>query len=160
MKTNVPQTLISYDCSNPIFGLTVSPFKGNRSVGGSSGGEGALIAGGGSILGFGSDVGGSIRYPASFCGICSFKPTMNRLSLNGITSSIPGQKVVKMMIGPLARDVDSLALCMKALLCDDMFHLDPTVPPIPFKDEVYSNTKVLKIGYCESDGYWVSGPSM
>uniref|UniRef100_A0A4W3HQR0 Fatty-acid amide hydrolase 1 n=1 Tax=Callorhinchus milii TaxID=7868 RepID=A0A4W3HQR0_CALMI len=160
VKTNVPQSLLSYECSNPIFGSTANPYNGNRTSGGSSGGEGALIAGGGSILGFGSDIGGSIRFPASFCGICGFKPTANRLSKKGIKASVAGQKTLEVMIGPMARDVDSLALCMKALLCEDMFRLDPTVPPIPFKDEIYSNTKMLRIGYFESDGYWIPNPSM
>lgn len=69
----------SYDCSNPIFGQTLNPLNHQKSPGGSSGGEGALIAGGGSILGIGSDVGGSIRLPSSFCGLCGLKPTAERL---------------------------------------------------------------------------------
>jgi fatty acid amide hydrolase len=52
-RTNLPQTNISYDCSNPIFGATLNPRDLTRSPGGSSGGEAALIAGGGSIMGFG-----------------------------------------------------------------------------------------------------------
>uniref|UniRef100_A0A8C5S4C2 Amidase domain-containing protein n=1 Tax=Laticauda laticaudata TaxID=8630 RepID=A0A8C5S4C2_LATLA len=78
--TNVPQSLFNYDCSNVVFGQTVNPFDHKRTPGGSSGGEGALIAGGGSILGFGSDLGGSIHLPSSFCGLCGLKPTTGRLS--------------------------------------------------------------------------------
>lgn len=69
----------SYDCSNPIYGQTLNPCNLQKTPGGSSGGEGALIGGGGSILGIGTDIGGSIRIPASFCGICGFKPTSRRL---------------------------------------------------------------------------------
>ncbi len=69
----------SYDCSNPIYGQTLNPCNLQKTPGGSSGGEGALIGGGGSILGIGTDIGGSIRIPASFCGICGFKPTSSRL---------------------------------------------------------------------------------
>lgn len=69
----------SYDCSNPIYGQTVNPHNLQKTSGGSSGGEGALIGGGGSVLGLGSDIGGSIRIPASFCGICGLKPTAGRL---------------------------------------------------------------------------------
>ncbi|CAM2119128.1 unnamed protein product [Caretta caretta] len=79
VKTNISQCLINYDCSNLIFGQTVNPLNHKKSPGGSSGGEGALIAGGGSILGFGTDIGGSIRLPSSFCGLCGLKPTGNRL---------------------------------------------------------------------------------
>uniref|UniRef100_A0A452ID28 Fatty-acid amide hydrolase 1 n=1 Tax=Gopherus agassizii TaxID=38772 RepID=A0A452ID28_9SAUR len=136
VKTNVPQSMINYDCSNLIYGQTVNPLNHKKIPGGSSGGEGALIAGGGSILGFGTDVAGSIRLLSSFCGLCGLKPTGNRLEQPGVTGTV----------GPMARDVDSLALCMRALLCDDMFCLDPTVPPLPFNEEVYSSSISLRIG--------------
>lgn len=74
----------SFDCGNPIYGLTLNPHNPQKTSGGSSGGEGALIGGGGSVLGLGSDIGGSIRIPSSFCGICGFKPTANRLRWVGV----------------------------------------------------------------------------
>ncbi|XP_078527819.1 vitamin D3 hydroxylase-associated protein-like [Lissotriton helveticus] len=160
VKTNIPQSMLNYDCSNLIFGQTVNPMDHKKSPGGSSGGEGALISSGGSILGFGSDVGGSVRLPSSFCGICGFKPTGNRLSKRGMSTSASGQKTVIAMLGPLARDVDSVVLCMRALLCDDMFRLDPTVPPIPFNEEVYSSPRPLRVGYYETDGFIMPSPSM
>ncbi|XP_065265629.1 vitamin D3 hydroxylase-associated protein-like [Emys orbicularis] len=158
--TNVPQSLFNYDCSNLIFGQTVNPLNHQKSPGGSSGGEGALIAGGGSVLGFGTDIGGSIRLPSSFCGLCGLKPTGNRLSLSGISGPIDGILSVTGAVGPMARDVDSLALCMRALLCDDMFRLDPTVPPLPFNEEVYSSSAPLRIGYYDTDGYFLLPPCM
>ncbi|NWT68811.1 FAAH1 hydrolase, partial [Prunella himalayana] len=155
--TNVPQSLFSYECSNPIFGQTLNPLNAQRGPGGSSGGEGALIAGGGSILGIGSDVGGSIRLPSSFCGLCGLKPTAQRLRWRGcLLLSHP----VPCALGPMARDVDSLALCMKALLCQEMFQLDPTVPPIPFNEEVYSSSTPLRVGYYDTDGYFPLPPCM
>ncbi|XP_030350499.1 vitamin D3 hydroxylase-associated protein-like isoform X5 [Strigops habroptila] len=160
VRTNIPQTMINYDCSNLIFGQTLNPLNHQKSPGGSSGGEGALIAGGGSILGIGSDVAGSIRLPSSFCGLCGLKPTGNRISKLGVVSPIIGMKSVAAALGPMARDVDSLALCMKALLCEEMFRLDPTVPPIPFDEEVYTSSKPLRIGYYEGDGYFQPSPSM
>ncbi|XP_054872897.1 vitamin D3 hydroxylase-associated protein-like [Amphiprion ocellaris] len=160
VKTNVPQGLLSYDCSNPMYGQTVNPHNLQKTSGGSSGGEGALIGGGGSLLGIGSDIGGSIRIPASFCGICGFKPTAGRLSLQGVRSICPGQKSVRGSPGPIARDVDSLALCMQALLCDHMFSLDPTVPPLPFNMQIYQSSKPLRIGYLECDGFQQPSPSM
>ncbi|XP_072853689.2 vitamin D3 hydroxylase-associated protein [Pogona vitticeps] len=160
VKTNVPQSMVNYDCSNLIFGQTINPLNHKKSPGGSSGGEGALIAAGGSILGFGTDVAGSIRLPSSFCGICGLKPTGPRLSFLGLALPIAGMKSVTATIGPMARDVDSLALCMKALLCDELFHLDPSVPPMPFKEEIYTSTKPLRIGYYDDDGYFEPSPSM
>uniref|UniRef100_A0A3Q0S6Y3 Fatty-acid amide hydrolase 1 n=1 Tax=Amphilophus citrinellus TaxID=61819 RepID=A0A3Q0S6Y3_AMPCI len=160
VKTNLPQALWSFACSNPIYGKTVNPHNPQKTSGGSSGGEGALIGGGGSLLGIGSDLGGSIRIPASFCGICGFKPTSGRLSLQGLHSISRGQNLVLSSPGPMARDVDSLALCMQALLCDHMFSLDPTVPPLPFNMEIYRSAKPLRIGYLENNGYMQPFPSM
>ncbi|XP_035997184.1 vitamin D3 hydroxylase-associated protein [Fundulus heteroclitus] len=160
VKTNLPQALLNYACSNPIFGQTANPYNAQKTPGGSSGGEGALIAGGGSILGIGTDIGGSIRIPASFCGICGFKPTSGRLSSQGIVPIYRGQKSVRSSPGPLARDVDSLALCMQALLCDHMFSLDPTVPPLPFNLQTYQSSGPFRIGYFENDGYTQPSPSM
>ncbi|XP_042675949.1 vitamin D3 hydroxylase-associated protein-like [Centrocercus urophasianus] len=157
-KTNVPQSLFNYDCSNLIFGQTLNPLNHQKTPGGSSGGEGALIAGGGSLLGIGSDVGGSIRLPCSFCGLCGLKPTAKRLSLSGINGPVNGIVSVPCALGPMARDVDSLALCMKALLCEEMFQLDPTVPPIPFDEEVYSSSAPLRIGCYDTDGYFPLPP--
>ncbi|XP_053325142.1 vitamin D3 hydroxylase-associated protein-like [Spea bombifrons] len=159
-KTNVPQSLICCETSNPIYGLTRNPHNQSKGASGSSGGEGALIGGGGSVLGFGTDLGGSIRLPASFCGISGFKPTPNRLSIHGVRPCIDGLLSVQLCVGPMARDVDSLVLCMKALLCDEMFKLDPNVPPIPFNDEVYSTSKPLRVGYYESDGFTMPNPGM
>ncbi|NXF86482.1 FAAH1 hydrolase, partial [Eubucco bourcierii] len=160
VKTNVPQSLVSYDCKNLIFGQTYNPLLYTRSPGGSSGGEGALIGGGGSILGIGTDVGGSLRFPAAFCGICALKPTGKRLSKKGVVAGVVGQKAVAAAVGPMAKDVDSLALCMRALLCEDMFSLDSTVPPLPFNEEVYSGTQPLRIGYYETDFFTMPSPAM
>ncbi|XP_063795599.1 vitamin D3 hydroxylase-associated protein-like isoform X3 [Pseudophryne corroboree] len=160
VKTNVPQSLINFDCSNSIYGQTLNPHNHKKTCGGSSGGEGALIAGGGTILGVGSDVLGSIRMPSSFCGICGFKPSGDRLSARGFCSPVSGMKSAVSMPGPMARDVDSLALFMKAVLCDDLFQLDPTVPPVPFKDEIYNSSKRLTIGFFDTDGYFLPHPSM
>ncbi|CAL8253514.1 unnamed protein product [Merluccius merluccius] len=160
VKTNVPQSLFNYECSNPIYGTSLNPHNPKKTPGGSSGGEGALINGGGSLLGIGTDIGGSIRIPCSFSGICGLKPTSKRLSTKGISSCTKGQTSVLSCVGPMARDVDSLALCMQALLSEHMFTLDPTVPPIPFNTEVYQSSKPLRIGYFENDGYQHPSPSM
>ncbi|XP_032491794.1 fatty-acid amide hydrolase 1 isoform X3 [Phocoena sinus] len=158
--TNVPQSMFSYDCGNPLFGQTVNPWKSSKSPGGSSGGEGALIAAGGSPLGLGTDIGGSIRFPSAFCGICGLKPTGNRISKSGLKGCVYGQVAVQLSVGPMARDVESLALCLRALLCEDMFHLDPSVPPLPFREEVYRSSQPLRVGYYETDNYTMPTPAM
>ncbi|XP_004936823.2 vitamin D3 hydroxylase-associated protein-like isoform X5 [Gallus gallus] len=81
-------------------------------------------------------------------------------NLSGISGPVDGIVSVPCALGPMARDVDSLALCMKALLCEEMFRLDPTVPPIPFNEEVYSSSAPLRIGYYDTDGYFPLPPCM
>lgn len=149
IRTNLPQGMRSFACANPIYGVTCHPHVKSRAPGGSSGGEGAIIGGGGSILGVGSDIGGSIRIPACFCGIYSLKPTCGRLSLIGnfATGTFGAQKLVPSTDGPLGRDVESLVQFMEAVLCQEHFRLDPSVPPIPFRRNMYENRKPLRIGY-------------
>ncbi|KAK3605349.1 hypothetical protein CHS0354_033841 [Potamilus streckersoni] len=153
VRTNIPQTMMTYECSNPIYGQTVNPHDGTKGPGGSSGGEACIIAAKGSLLGFGNDIGGSIRIPCHMCGVCGLKPTYGRLSAKGIFELMSGQTLINATTGPMARDVTSLVIAMEALLCDDMFVLDPTVPPIPFRMEIYEKTNELKIGYYIFDGY-------
>ena len=78
-KTNIPQGILSFDSRNPIYGITKHPLDQTRSPGGSTSGEGALLAQHGSILGLGTDIGGSSRIPPAWCGACSLKPTSQRM---------------------------------------------------------------------------------
>ena len=73
----------SFESSNSVHGRTLHPMNKDLTPGGSSSGEGALIASGGSLLGFGSDSGGSVRVPAHVCGIVGMMPTRNRISNKG-----------------------------------------------------------------------------
>nr|CAB3244153.1 fatty-acid amide hydrolase 1-like [Phallusia mammillata] len=153
VKTNLPQLMLSFSSCNPIYGETSNPHKLGFTPGGSSAGEGSLIGAGGSLLGFGTDIAGSIRQPAHMCGICGFKPTMNRLSKQGLQGSLPGQTLISATLGPMARDVETLVLAMKTLLCPTMFKLDPSVPPMLFNTEVYTTKRKLCIGFYTDDGY-------
>ncbi|XP_065838668.1 fatty-acid amide hydrolase 1-like [Oscarella lobularis] len=159
VKTNVPQCLFTMECSNPIFGETLGPIRPDRSCGGSTGGEAALLARHGSPLGIGTDVAGSIRFPSHFSGICGLKVTQNRLSLRGFVSSFGGQVGVARTNGPMARDVDGLALLMRALLVPEMWRLDPLVPPMPFREDIYGSAERLRIGYYDFDGLLRASPA-
>ena len=86
-KTNIPQTLLAFECNNPIFGQTHNPCVKGFTCGGSSGGEGVVLARNATALGFGTDIGGSLRIPAGWCGIYSLKPTKGRFTANGIFST-------------------------------------------------------------------------
>jgi len=115
-KTNVSQLLFYHESDNPVYGRTNNPWNLDRTPGGSSGGEGAIVAAGGSALGLGSDLGGSIRIPAHFCGIAGLKPSSRRLSLLDTPAGIFfEQDVIGYQPGPLARTVADLALAMSVL---------------------------------------------
>ncbi|XP_017737190.1 PREDICTED: fatty-acid amide hydrolase 1-like [Rhinopithecus bieti] len=83
-----------------------------------------------------TDTGDSICISANFCGVYGLWTTGSRLRYTGIASSIKGKKLVTTVAGPMARDVESLALCLRTLLSEDMYRLDPTVPWMPFREEV------------------------
>ena len=159
VRTNVPQVLMAFESSNEIYGLCSNPLDTSRGPGGSSGGEGALVGGGGALIGLGTDIGGSVRSPSSFCGIYGLKPGTGRLS--NITGSPPrGQTVILSTIGPMARDMDGLVTMTRCLLVPLMYELDPLIPPLPFKEEIYKSTRPLRIGWFVDDGYYPAVPSM
>ncbi|MFZ4405278.1 MAG: amidase [Pseudobdellovibrionaceae bacterium] len=83
VTTNVPELGFWFETDNPVYGRTKNPYDPRKTSGGSSGGEAALIGSGGSIFGLGSDIGGSVRLPASFCGIFGHKPTHQSLPFTG-----------------------------------------------------------------------------
>ena len=82
-KTNVPQTLLAFECNNPIFGVTQNPVVKGFTSGGSSGGEAAVLARDGSAVGFGSDIGGSLRIPTGWCGVFALKTVTGRFPTRG-----------------------------------------------------------------------------
>jgi fatty acid amide hydrolase len=112
-KTNVSQLLAFVETDNPVFGRTHHPMNKERSCGGSSGGEAALVAARGSPLGFGTDFGGSIRIPAAFCGLVGFKPTAGRCLDQGRVAVPQGQRAIASQIGVLAQRVDDVALGLR-----------------------------------------------
>ncbi len=114
-KTNVPEMAIPYESDNPLFGRTNNPYNLECTAGGSSGGEAAAIAACLSPAGIGSDLSGSIRVPAHFCGISGLKPTAGRVPMEGHTPSAAGVVGLGASIGPLARHVKDLALLFRVL---------------------------------------------
>lgn len=134
-KTSVPHTLMAGETVNNIIGYTTNPRNRNLSSGGSSGGEGALIGLKGSPVGFGTDIGGSIRIPAAFNGLYGLKPSAGRLIYQGLANSMDGQNSVLSVVGPLARSVATLRLMVKSLLKLEPWLRDPLVHEMPWRDD-------------------------
>ena len=151
-RTNVSQLLLFHESRNPVFGQTGNPWDLSRGPGGSSGGEAAALAAGESVLGVGTDIGGSIRVPAHFAGVAGLKPTLDRWSNQGLYTAIVGQEVVRSQVGPMARTARDVALLFTALDPVAMCAADPRVPPLPWKDPASFDVRSLRVGYYVDDG--------
>ncbi|KAJ6520067.1 general amidase [Mycena sanguinolenta] len=138
VKTNVPQTLMWPETFNRIFGRTTNPNNRSLTSGGSSGGEGALIALKGSPLGVGSDIGGSIRIPAALCGVYGFRPSYNRIPYAGCVNSMEGQDSVLSVLGPLSSTLDGLQIFFKAVISKEPWQMDPMTIRKRWSEEEYN----------------------
>lgn len=136
-KTNVPPMAGDWQSDNPLYGATSNPWSLERTCGGSSGGAAAALATGIAALEIGSDIGGSLRVPASFCGVFSHKPTWGLVSQRGHIPPAPGTVAERDLnvVGPMARSARDLRLLLSVL---DQGPMAARAPPPALKE--------LKIG--------------
>ena len=157
-KTNVAQLLLYHESDNPLYGRTNNPWDLERTPGGSSGGEAAVVAAGGAALGLGSDIGGSVRVPAHFCGIHGLKVTAGRLTFRGsINELVDPPSGVPDAVGPLARTVADLELALGILVGRSD---DPDVPPLPLRPLGEVDVSTLRVGFWEEDGHFPVSPAL
>ncbi|MBA5635941.1 amidase [Duganella sp. LX20W] len=104
-RSNIPEFAMTGESTNLRFGRTNNPLDVDRVAGGSSGGEGALVGSGASAFGVGSDILGSIRIPAAFCGVVGFKPHSGGVDKTGTWPVVTGNTRTWLGIGPLTRSV-------------------------------------------------------
>nr|CDS26050.1 fatty acid amide hydrolase 1 [Hymenolepis microstoma] len=153
VTTTMSPTGMCLDASTKIFGKQRNPHDIKRLVGGSSSGEAILVSKGASPLGFGTDIAGSVRFPAALCGICALKPTSSRISTVGVISVSRKSCVgLRPVFGPMSKHVSLLVDSMRAILTPSMFDLDPRVPPIEFREEIFTSNKPLTIGFYDHIG--------
>ena len=124
-KTNTPYLAGDSQTCNPVYGRTSNPWDLSRTPGGSSGGAAAALATGMTPLELGSDIGGSLRFPAHFCGVAALKPSYGRAPIMGHVPPAPGSLAVRDLnvAGPMARDVADLRLMFQVLTGA------PVIPP-------------------------------
>ena len=116
--TNAPEGGLWLETHNRIYGRTNNPWDVRRTSGGSSGGEGALVAAGGSVFGIGSDIGGSVRIPAAFCGTVGHKPSMGLCPNTGhFPPALPEERYL--VIGPLCRRVEDVMPLLRIMAGPD-----------------------------------------
>ena len=152
--TNVPQALLSYACSNPVYGTTENPLAIGMTPGGSSGGEAALVAARGIPFGTGSDVAGSLRIPAVMCGVVSIKPTESRLLITNSHGGFPGKCRLGLSFGFFTHSVDELIHLFDLYLnTEEHIKCSPRSVPMPFDMKKVEKKKQLKIGYFVDNGF-------
>ena len=157
-KTNVPQTLATLDSCNHLFGRTLNPQIRQWTAGGSTGGEGALLAMRGSMVGFGTDIGGSIRVPAMCQGLYGFKPSTGRVPYGGQESGQiagKGRIALQPVAGPLARSVADLAAIMAEIVPRAELFGEDGIPgywPVPSIPVSLSPPRNFTIGLLKTDG--------
>ncbi|ORX96559.1 amidase signature domain-containing protein [Clohesyomyces aquaticus] len=155
-RTTIPQTMMHLECSSNLYGVTVNPYNSSLSSGGSSGGEGALLALHGSCLGIGSDVGGSIRSPAANCGVYGLKPTAFRVPTDGWGYMMAGADSVESVLGPMGTSLPALSLFMKTVLDTEPWVTEPALIPLPWREykipEDKEKERKLKVGIMWHDG--------
>ncbi|KAI7555605.1 amidase, partial [Hortaea werneckii] len=167
-KTNIPLTLAALDSHNNVFGRTLNPANTALTAGGSSGGEGALIAMRGSPLGIGTDVGGSIRIPAMCNGLVGVKPSHGRVPYAGQEAgSLAGSSKlgIEATAGPIARTVRDCELLLRVVGDASPWLFDPDVLPHPWTQQLpllpppsSRPTKPLRIGIMRTDGHTLPLP--
>lgn len=135
---------------NNTFGRTVNPLNRKLTSGGSSGGESALISFGGSLLGVGTDIGGSLRIPAACTGIFTLRPSFGRFPTANAKSGLAGQEAVNSVNGPMARTLDDIEFFAKNVVGAEPWKLDPKCLPIPWRPVEVG--KKLRLGVIWNDG--------
>ncbi|KAK3726030.1 hypothetical protein LTR37_000178 [Vermiconidia calcicola] len=154
VKTALPITLLSFESANDVWGRCKNPHNTDYSPGGSTGGEGALLAFGGSRIGIGSDVAGSVRAPAHYSGCYSLRCSTGRWPKSGVNTSMPGQEGIPSVFSPMARTLMDLTYFTRSFIQMRPWKYDQSVHPIPWRDNVeseFKSKKPLKIGIMRTD---------
>ncbi|KAK9450781.1 amidase signature domain-containing protein [Limtongia smithiae] len=154
-KTNLPQSIMWCETNNPLWGCTVHPRRRDFTPGGSTGGEACLLAMKGSIMGWGTDLGGSVRIPQIMNGGYALRPSAWRIPYEGVPVTIDGQEHVPSVIGPMTRNLNTTLSIMKTVIDNEPWILDPKCIPIPWRQEIYDTYLAKKkfiIGVMRDDG--------
>ena len=127
VKTTVPTGLLALETVSDIFGRTTNPYNSNHTAGASTGGGGALVACGGSKIEIGTDIGGSVRIPAHFCGIWSLRASAGRFPMWGSGSSMMGLEGLPIVASPMAGNLEDLYEFSKRVILAKPWQYDHTV---------------------------------
>ncbi|KAF9871119.1 fatty-acid amide hydrolase [Colletotrichum karsti] len=152
VRTNEPQSVMHLDCSNPIYGTTVNPHNRNLTSGGSSGGEGASLGLRCAVLGIGTDIGGSVRVPAAFCGSYGLRTTAMRNPYKGICIPGLGQESIRCVLSPLANNIADLDLFQRVIIDQEPWEEETSLVPLPWKRTEPYQPGSFTVGVIWDDG--------
>ncbi|KAF8374187.1 faah-5, partial [Pristionchus pacificus] len=160
--TTVPQALLSFVCSSAVYGTTANPHDITRGPGGSSGGEAALCAAGGTPFGIGSDLLGSLRIPANMCGLTTLKLTEARLVVTNAHGGVPGRGRLGLGFGFFTKTVKEQVLLLREVLGHPAYAALVPDSARQRLDEAATveGRRKWRIGYFESDGWLNPVPSV
>ncbi|KAK6827547.1 general amidase GmdA [Apiospora arundinis] len=134
--SHVPQTLMIGELQSNLHPPGLNPHNRLLSPGGSSGGEGSVLASRGSVLGIGTDMGGSIRIPSAFNHLFGLKPSSGRFSYRGLANCLGGKPVVPSVAGPMSENLENLIHLTQAVVDAEGWRHDPALVPLPWRPEV------------------------
>lgn len=151
VKTNVPVAMMMPETNNHIYGNTTNPLNRLLSAGGSSGGECALVKLKGSPIGIGSDIGGSLRIPASFQNLYTLRPSFGRFPTYGARSGLPGFESINSVNGPISVSLESMQIYCKAIVDAEPWLYDAKVVELPWKSVQLPS--ILNFAVVTDDGH-------
>ncbi|KAM0547300.1 hypothetical protein ACHAPJ_010435 [Fusarium lateritium] len=156
-RTAMPQTGFILETTSNLWGRTLNPFNGLLGAGGSSGGDAALVAMKGAPIALPSDIGGSIRAPAAFCGLYAIRPTSQRIPKGNWAGTMTGQVTAKDSAGPICHSIDDVRLFTEVIGSHQPQHrYDTNSVPIPWRK--ISLPKKLAVGIMKWDGVVMPQP--
>ncbi|KAI0319451.1 amidase signature enzyme [Amylostereum chailletii] len=151
VKTTVPTGIFGLETDSALFGRTANPLNPDFSPGASTGGGGALLAMGGSMIEIATDIGGSVRLPAAFCGVYGMKASVGRFPSTGARSSTPGLECIPTVASPMARRLEDLEAFWERIVKMKPWNYDHTCVPLPWRPANLEGKK-LRFGVLWSDG--------
>lgn len=149
-KTTTPEFAFSSFTRSPLWGHTVNPWDPSRSAGGSSGGSAVAVATGCVALAEGTDMGGSVRIPAAFCGVVGLKPSLGRIPMDIVNTVFDTIS----HFGPLARTIDDAALFLRVAEGPDEADIMSQRAPVPLPDPLTGDVRGLRLAVSEDLGFY------
>ena len=161
-KGNVPQYLQAVETDNDVFGRTNNPWDTERTPGGSSGADAAIVAAGGVPLALGADLGGSLRIPAAWCGVATLAPTARRFaaaSIPGFRAALDREGIVAVP-GPFARTTADVGAALRVMADDTVARPRGMQPPVPWADPDRVDVSRMRVAVIPTSNGWTPAPAV